>query len=575
MGKRETFFDVSALLAPAAGESTSPDEARAPAPVPTGQPAYQRLYEQLRAAVLTGRLKPGMRVPSTRALASSLGLSRTTVVSAFEQLRAEGYFEGQVGSGTRVAGTLPEDLLMFQRAPAAAHDGARTEPGTRHQAGSRRVSAHAAAPDGPPARSLAAARSAVATRTALSTPGAAGAVPPLSARGRALIVPPVSETRLARTVRAFRPNVPALDEFPTALWARVAARRYRRLASPLLTDGDPRGYGPLRTEVAAYVGAVRGVRCEPEQVVIVAGSQQGIQLAARVCLDPGDAVWFEDPGYPGARRALADAGARVVPVPVDGEGLDVAAGARLAPAARMAFVTPAHQAPLGVPMSATRRLALLEWARAANAWVLEDDYDSEYRYAGLPFPALQGLDPDGRVIYLGTFSKTLFPALRLGYLVIPMVLVDAVAGARAVIDRHSPVIDQAVVADFIAGGHFARHVRRMRTLYAERQAALLEAGRRELAGLVDLAPSDAGLHLIGWLPAGVDDRAAQEAALAAGVDTLSLSAHRAAPPAPVAGPGARTGLLLGYAPVRPARIHVAASSLARALAPLARGQRPR
>jgi len=349
----------------------------------------------------------------------------------------------------------------------------------------------------------------------------------------------------------------------------VASRRYRRLASPLLTDGDPRGYAPLRAEIAAYLGAVRGVRCGPEQVVVVAGSQQGIQLAARVCLDPGDRAWFEDPGYPGARRALEDAGARVVPVPVDAEGLDVAAGVARAPDARLAFVTPAHQAPLGVAMSAARRLALLEWARAARAWVLEDDYDSEYRYAGRPFPALQGLDPDGRVLYLGTFSKTLFPALRLGYLVVPPHLVDAVAGARAVLDRHSPVIEQAVVADFLAGGHFARHVRRMRTLYAERQAALVEAGRCELGGLLDLAPADAGLHLIGWLPPGVDDRAAAAAAHAAGVDTLSVSAHRADPPAMEAAPAIRGGLLLGYAPVRPPRIRAATRALARALAPLA------
>jgi GntR family transcriptional regulator/MocR family aminotransferase len=385
----------------------------------------------------------------------------------------------------------------------------------------------------------------------------------LSARGQALATPwrPAEILGLSSMrwpVRAFRPDIPALDAFPVALWTRVAARRLRRLEPDLLARGDPRGFRPLREEIATYLGAARGVRCEADQIIVVAGSQQGLDLVARLCLDPGDAVWTEDPGYPGARRAFEAAGANVVSVPVDGDGLDVSAAMARAPAARLAFVTPAHQAPLGVAMSITRRLALLDWAAATGAWVLEDDYDSEYRYAGRPLPALQGLDETGRVIYLGTFSKVLFPSLRLGFLVVPPALVDAFAVARAAIDRHAPLMEQAVVADFMAAGHFARHVRRMRTLYAERQAALIQAAERELSDVLDVAPKDAGLQLVGWLRDHADDRAAAAAAHEAGIETVNLSAYaRATTPRP--------GLILGYAAFTPTRIRTAAARLGHAL----------
>jgi GntR family transcriptional regulator/MocR family aminotransferase len=259
-----------------------------------------------------------------------------------------------------------------------------------------------------------------------------------------------------------------------------------------------------------------------------------------VLLDEGDAAWIEDPAYLGARAALLGVGARLVPVPVDREGLDVAEGVARAPDARLAFVTPSHQFPLGVTMSLARRLALLEWAARAGAWVLEDDYDSEYRYAGRPLAALQGLDSAGRVIYLGTFSKVLFPGLRLGYLVVPPDLVDAFLGARGYAGFHSPALEQAVLADFIAEGHFARHIRRMRALYAARQAALVAAVERELPGRLDLRPSDAGMHLVGWLPEGVDDRLVARRARDHGLDVWELSALSIRPPR-------RGALLLGYA----------------------------
>jgi GntR family transcriptional regulator/MocR family aminotransferase len=467
-------------------------------------PLYRQLYDALRDAILGGRLAPGARLPATRALAAQLGVSRNTVVNAFEQLLAEGYISGRTGSGTYVAATLPDDLLTAR----ATHI-----PMPFGNAGVTRAGGAARAP---------------------------------SARGRSLAATPVSamsaspqEARTGSALRVFRHGLPALDEFPGAQWARLAARRWRRPPRELLGYGDPTGYAPLREALAAYLQASRAVRCTPEQVLIVSGSQQALDLAARVLLDPGDAAWIEDPGYVGARGALLSAGARVVPVPVDGDGLDVAAGIARCPGARLAYVSPSHQYPLGATLSLSRRLALLEWAARAGAWILEDDYDSEFRYAGRPLASLQGLDGEARVIYIGTFSKVLFPALRLGYVVAPPDLVDALAAARALADRHAPTLDQAVLADFIAEGHFARHIRRMRGLYAERQAALVAAARA-LDGLLEVRPAEAGMHLMGWLPPGVDDDTAARAAAEHGVDALALSAHALERPA-------RGGLLLGYA----------------------------
>jgi GntR family transcriptional regulator/MocR family aminotransferase len=301
------------------------------------------------------------------------------------------------------------------------------------------------------------------------------------------------------------------------------------------------------------------VRCTADQVIVVSGSQQALDLAARVLLDPGDAVWVEDPGYRGARGALAAAGATLVPVPVDDEGLDVAAGIAQCPAARLACVTPSHQYPLGVTMSAARRLALLEWAAQADAWIVEDDYDSEYRYAGPPLTALQGLDTQGRVIYMGTFSKVLFPALRLGYVVVPPDLVDPFISARALSDRHPPTLEQAVLADFMADGHFARHIRRMRLLYAERQEVLVRTAARRLEGLLDVPPSPAGMHLLGWTPPGVPDHWAATQAATKGVETPPLSAYRLTP-------GGRAGLLLGYTALDAPTMRRGVDRLAQALA---------
>jgi GntR family transcriptional regulator/MocR family aminotransferase len=480
-------------------------------------PLYRQLYEGLREAILSGRLRPGVRLPSTRVLAKDLGASRNTVLAAFGQLLAEGYLEGRVGAGTTVARTLPETLLRAR--PETAWT---ARPGRR---------------------------------------------PRLSRRGALLLGARGGLAGGAITAHPFRPGLPGLDAFPFELWTRLVARRWRRVPRQLLDYGDPAGYGPLREAIATYLGEARAVRCEASQVIVVTGAQQAVDLAARVLLDPGDTAWVEDPGYQGARGALVAAGIRLAPVPVDAEGLDVGRGARDAPGARLVYVTPSHQYPLGVTMSLQRRLALLEWASASGAWILEDDYDSEYRYAGRPLAALQGLDAAGRVIYAGTFSKVLFPALRLGYLVVPPDLVDAFVAARALADRHSPSVTQAALADFIDGGHFARHVRRTRALYAERQAALVGAARRALGGLLEVAPAEAGMHLMGWLPESVDDRAATRAALAHEVDAPPLSAYRARP----ARRGERGGLMLGYAAYTPREIDEACGRLGAALRTAGRG----
>jgi len=474
-------------------------------------PLHRQLYEGIRDAVLTGRLSAGARLPSTRALAADLDISRNTVAGAFDQLLAEGYIEGRPGAGTFVARELPDELL-------------RVSPAVR----------------GP-------------SRTRMPAPR-------LSARGRMLAATPVAPAaREGAAPCAFRPGIPALDEFPRDLWSRIAARQYRQSRFDIFSYGNPAGHPPLRRAIAEYLRAARGVNCSWEQVIVTSGSQQALDLAARVLLDPGETAWVEDPGYFGARGAWTAAGIRCVPVAVDAEGLSITQGEQLAPQARMTYVSPSHQYPLGVTMSLARRMALLAWARRHEAWIAEDDYDSEFRYAGRPLAALQGLDTAGRVIYIGTFSKVLFPALRLGYMVVPSGAVDAFAGARALADRHPPGPSQALVAEFISAGHFARHIRRMRTLYAERQSALLAAAQREWRGLMEVEPADAGMHLMAWLPRMSNDRDVSNRAAAAGIVAPPLSAycHHAgvAPPA----------LLLGYAALNVRKIQESVRRFAAAM----------
>jgi GntR family transcriptional regulator / MocR family aminotransferase len=472
-------------------------------------PMHRQLSQRLREAILAGQFPPGTRLPSTRTLASELGVSRTTALAAYEQLRDEGYLDGRVGAGTTVA-----DLTGPPPAP-------------------------------PP------------------SPTRVPAAPALSARGTAVAASRWRlrpETRPGRErPRAFPLGMPALDAFPRQLWTRVLTRRARRSLGDLLGYQDPAGYRPLREAITAYLGLARGVRCGPDQVLVVSGAQAGIDLAARLLLDPGDPAWVEDPGYYGARGALTGAGARLVPVPVDADGLDLGAARRRQPDARLAYVTPSHQFPVGATMSLARRLDLLAWAESAGGYVLEDDYDSEYRYVGRPLPALQGLDQAGRVVYVGSFSKVLFPSLRVGYLVVPDGLVDAFTAAQRFGEVHVPALEQAALADFIADGHLGRHVRRMRALYAVRGRALIRAIRRQAPDALEVRSAHAGLHLVAWLPPGADDRAAADRAAAAGVEAQALSDHALERPE-------RGGLLLGYAAVPEPEIDRASVRLARALA---------
>ena len=377
-------------------------------------PLIRQLYDGFRAAILRRQLAGGARLPSTRALARDLGVSRNTVTGAYQQLLAEGYFEARRGSGTFVSSVLPDAL---------------------NQTGSRQRSEKTLLSDTP-----ALSRSAALLIAALPNAGGFNAGNP-------------------GPVRPFLAGVPALDSFPFRLWERLQRKQGRSPALQRLSALETPGFRPLREAIAGHLAAARGVRCTWEQVFILHGSQQALALAARTLLNDGEAVWMEDPGYLGARAVFLSVGARLIPVPVDQEGLNVPEGVARCTNARAVFVTPSHQFPLGVALSLSRRLQLLEWARQANAWIFEDDYDSEFRYEGRPLPALQGLDEAGRVLYFGTFSKSLFPALRLGYVVVPAALVEAFA--RVGLWTHLPasLSEQALVADFISEGHFSRHLR--------------------------------------------------------------------------------------------------------------------
>jgi GntR family transcriptional regulator/MocR family aminotransferase len=340
-------------------------------------------------------------------------------------------------------------------------------------------------------------------------------------------------------MRAFRANQPALDLFPTTLWAQVASRRMRRAAPDHLEGDPPLGYPPLREAVADYLVTSRGVRCSAEQIAIVSGVQEALDLVARLFLNPGDKVVMENPGYIGATLVFEALGARISPAGLDQQGIKLRSGDENA---KLIYVTPAHQFPVGVSMSISRRLELLEFARKSNAVILEDDYDSEFRYSGRPIPALQGLDQHGVVIFAGSFSKVLFPSLRLGYLVLPPDLVQPVAAIESVTNRHASTIGQAVLCDFMVAGHFARHIRRMREIYAERLSVLLECAKSRLGGLLEVSTVEAGLQTAGWLAPGISGEAAARAAALRRVEVGALSAYS------LSGTE-REGLQLGFAAV--------------------------
>jgi GntR family transcriptional regulator/MocR family aminotransferase len=469
-----------------------------------GTPIHRQLYDGYRAAILDGRLRPGQRLPSTRALAEDLGVSRIPVITAFTQLLAEGYVQSRSGAGTFVSNELPDQ-------PARMRDFRSSDRG---------------APPGP------------------------RRVP--ESRLKALEEPWLD------LYGPFRLSQPALDEFPADLWARLVARHARRLSPRQMAYGDPMGLPALREALATHLRTFRSVACTPEQIMIVSGAQQALTLVALAVLSRGDGVWLEEPGYHGARDALALADAKIVPVPVDDDGLNVSKGVARAQDARAAYVTPSHQYPLGVVMSAPRRLQVLAWARGSSAWIIEDDYDAEFRFAGPPLASLQGLDRDARVIYVGTFSKILFPALRVGFLVLPHDLVPRLRRFRDAMDIFPAPLMQAVLADLIREGHFARHLRRMRALYAERRRALVEALVRELGPMGRVVGDPAGMHLVVLLQDDYDDVGVAHRAMKRGISAAPLSTC-------YTGRKARPGLVLSFAATRPKHIPEAVRQLKAAL----------
>jgi GntR family transcriptional regulator/MocR family aminotransferase len=449
-------------------------------------PLHRQVYDGLRRAILAGQLAAGAKLPSTRDLAQLLSLSRNTVLNAVDQLIAEGYVIARPGSGTYVTSQLPD--APFVRDSVLKH-----------------------------------------TERPVTLSRAAEAYRVIGAMMRN--APPPQNV-------PFMVGVPDVEAFPFDLWARLVADYYRS-TPPHSINAGWRATLRLRTRLAEYLRASRAVRCDPEQVVIVSGSQQGIALAVRVLLNAGDRAWIEDPGYLEAHNVLRAEGIERVPVPVDSAGLDVDAGIAHAPDARLVYVTPSHQFPTGVTMTLARRLKLLAWAESAQAWVLEDDYDSEYRLEGHPLSSLQGLDAHDRVIYIGTFSKVLFPGLRLAYLVVPPDLVDAFVGAAAVSARSIPAGIPDALASFIERGHFARHIRRMRKRYADKRDVLVEASIREANDLLELGASESGLHLVAWLCAPLSDLDASRRARTAGVAAVPVSRLSV-------GDAPRPGLVLGY-----------------------------
>lgn len=439
--------------------------------------------------VIGRSLRVGQRVPSTRALAFELKISRLPVLNAYAQLLAEGYLEARVGSGTFVCRTLPNQLKFSGRS-AAYPLGIRSGPRPVAQ--------------------------------------------------RAMLLPRYNRAPWLRGLGAFSLGQSAYDQFPFQVWSSLVKRSCREVDASTLHYGGPLGLEKLRDAICTYLRTSRAVRCDPQQVMIVSGSQQALEISARVLLDAKNSVWVEEPGYWLTQRVLNLTGCRLIPVPVDDEGLDVAAGVKRCRRARAAFVTPSHQYPLGATMSASRRFQLLNWAESSGAWIIEDDYDSEYRYGSMPIASLQGLDSNSRVIYIGTFSKVLFPSLRVGYIVIPPDLVDRFITIRQAMDFAPAYLFQAILSKFMREGHFARHIRRMRVLYGERRVALVGALRKEFGSALELLGMDAGMHLVVMLPKGFRDTEIAKRAARENLWVVPLS------PSYLSG-GPRHGFVLGFA----------------------------
>jgi len=481
-------------------------------------PLYQQVYRALRAEILSRRLAPGARLPSTRALAADLGVSRNVAMLAYEQLLGEGYAQARSGSGTIVAPALP-GTFPTARSGAELHFAAPAPPSQARlaRAGTRAVD--------------------IARRTRLQW-----------------------DLRGTQLPYDFRFGRPAFADFPHALWCRLLGRRARAARRSDLDYGPPAGRLELREALAERLRRFRGIETTPRQIVVVNGSQQALDLVTRVLVDPGDRVLIEEPHYLGARWVFAAGGAELVTAPVDGDGMRIPKPVAARRAPRLAYVTPSHQFPTGVVLPLARRLELLDWAARSGAFVVEDDYDSEYRYAGRPLQALAGLDVEGRVLYVGTFSKLMFPALRLGYLVVPESLIEPITAAKALADTGSSALEQLAMADFIRDGHFERHLNRSRLRNAARRSVLLEALRDQFAARAEVSGTATGLHVLVWLRDrnGKPIASVARKAEAAGVGLYSVAPYYLQPPQ-------RTGVLLGYGPLSERQIREGIRRLASAL----------
>jgi GntR family transcriptional regulator/MocR family aminotransferase len=478
------------------------------------EPLHRQIGEQVRRAILERRLAPGQRLPSSRLMASELDVARGTVLLAMDQLIAEGYVVAQAASGLSVATDLPDDMLM--------------------------------APRGQPAGPTASDRA---------------ASPSLSRRART-VLRDAPTFGFDEAPIAFPTGQPDREAFPFALWARLLEREWRQPSWTVAGAPHPFGHAGLRAAIAAYLGTARGFTCAPESIVVTNGMRQSLSLLAWLALDPDEAAWIEEPGYVGTREALALAGVRAAPIPVDEQGFSVERAIAAEPRAKLAVVAPAHQFPLGTMLGLQRRLELLSWAERHGGWVAEDDFDGEYRYTGRPLAPLRALDRSGRVAYLASFSKLLFPSLRLSYVVLPATLVPAAEQRMATVPARASLLGQGALARFIADGHLATHLRRTRLLYASRQEALLAGIDRHLSRWLESAPDSAGMHLVtrplAAIASSFDDRVITVAAAQAGIAVSPLSAC-------YAGRRHRHGLILSYAGTPEPEIDRACAALARLL----------
>lgn len=454
------------------------------------------IYSEIRSAILRGRLKPKVRLPTTRDFAKHYAVSRSMVVLGYEQLVAEGYITSHIGKGTFVSAKLPDSL-----------DNALTPQ----------------------------------NRAVVSAKGR------LSQLGQVLAESPFFYGAAEPAPVPFKPNQPDFEHFPLNIWNRIAAKRANALRPRKMGYADPAGYHPLRASIAEHLRYTQRIDCTPAQVVITNSAQQTLDLCARLLFDPGDMVWMEDPGYPGAKTLFAAVGAKVLAVPIDSNGMDFEAAIQKSPHAKLAYVTSAHQAPIGLALSLERRIALLEWAENHQATILEDDYDGEFRFHGTPMAPIKSLDSTDRVIYLGTFSKLLFPSIRLAYAVVPKWLQQPFASAMSLTCRHVGLETQAVLSEFIAKGHYARHLRRMTMIYRERSETFMTACNNQLKGLLDVCPISTGLDACAYLPKGFDDTEVAKRLKQGGIEVRPLSFYGIEREPP-------SGLVLGFSAFTPEQI---------------------